>query len=95
MNPQKANYPDFPPNYVPNRVEIHDHLGKLAVIERLELIEEYYRPQEFRPEFICWYFDGTASENLAYSHTDRAVLVNRINQLQALTDLNQALGAAA
>lgn len=94
INTNKIDYPDFPANYVPNRVEIHDHLGKLAVIEKFELIEEYSRPQGFKPEFICWYFDGMKSENLAYSHTDRTVLVNRISQLQALTDLSQALGAS-
>lgn len=86
------NYPDFPPDYVPETVAIFDHLGLLVKIERNQITQENYRPAGFKPELIVWFFDGTKSVNLAYAHSNQTVLVNRIDSLLARQDLNAVFG---
>lgn len=88
----KRTYPNFPPDYVPNVVEIHDHLGLLVKIEAMQIVVENSRPAEYEPKLICWFFDGVDSINLAYVHSEHKVLINRISELHALNNLNQALG---
>ncbi|MGB5633723.1 MAG: hypothetical protein WBM86_13235 [Waterburya sp.] len=85
------NYPDFPSNYIPETVLIYDHLGLLVKIERNQITQQNYRPADFKPQLITWFFDGTKPINVAYAHSNKTVLVNRIGNLQALQDLNQVL----
>ena len=89
----KTLLPDFPPDYIPNSIEIYDQLGLLVRIENLRIVEENTRPINFTPQLICWYFDGKSSENLAYAHTKQNVLIDRISQLNSLNDILEAAGA--
>ena len=98
MNLEKIkipDYPDYPPDYKPNIVEIHDDLGLLVRIEAGELCHESQRVENFMPQILIWLFDGTDSENVAYVHTAHTVLVNRINNLNAINDINETLGIGA
>ncbi len=86
------DYPDYPPDYKPNTIEIYDDLGLLVRIEDGKLCKENERDLNFSPQILIWLFDGTESQNVAYVHTAHTVLVNRINNLNAMTDINEMLG---
>ena len=73
--------PDFPLNYQPNTIEIHDEKGLLVEIVEGKITAQAKRPEGYSAKFICWYIDGVKQEDIAYVHTDRSVLVNRISQL--------------
>ncbi|PSB11595.1 hypothetical protein C7B62_04905 [Pleurocapsa sp. CCALA 161] len=92
INYQTIDYPDFPANYVPNVVEIHDHVGLLVKIENFQITVNNSRPEKFKPDILLWLFDGNDSQHVAYAHTENMVLINRIGQLHALSDLNETLG---
>lgn len=91
----RTDYPNFPPQYVPNVVEIHDEIGLLVKIETMKVIVENDRDDDFAPQLVCWYFDGTKAENLAYAHTEHKVLINRISELYALSDITETLQSGA
>lgn len=77
MNKNKL-LPDFPDNYVPNVIEIHDQLGLMIRIEQMQIVEQTRRSKDYIPNLICWYFDGLNDQNIAYAHTTKEILIDRL-----------------
>ncbi len=86
--PQKL--PDYPTSYVPSIVEIWDQIGVLVKIHNLKIVYNAKRPKGYQPNLICYYFDGTNAENIAFLQTLTRVYINRISNLAALSDIVNA-----
>lgn len=73
--------PDYPPGFIANTIEIHDERGMLVRIENQKIVAQGSRPKGFKPEFVCWKIDGQSTDNIAYVHTHKSILVDRISQI--------------
>ena len=71
--------PNFPTDYVPNVIEIHDQLGLMMRIEQMQVTKQNRRPLGYIPNLICWYFDGLNEFNIAYAHTTKEILIDRLS----------------
>ena len=73
--------PDLPSGYEPGQIEIHDKRGLLVKIKHNKIVETKSRPAGYVSKFICWYVDGIKQKDIAYIHTNKSVLVNRISKI--------------